>query len=264
MSQTGMQWDAADYARNATAQYAWAQSLLETLRLTGREAILDVGCGDGRITTEMSSGHFGRVVGVDSSLEMVLLAARRYALLPNLEFRQMDATALRYVGEFDLVFSNAALHWVADHPAVLAGIARALRPTGRVVLSMGGKGNAAGLLPVVDELIASRRWSEWFTGFVFPYAFYGVEEYEAWLPGTGLQATRLELVPKDMVHESVAALKGWIRTTWLPFTQRVPAALREGFIDELVGNYLERQPVDDAGRTHVKMIRLEFEAVKLA
>jgi len=99
---------------------------------------------------------------------------------------------------------------------------------------------------------------------VFPYAFYGVEEYEAWLPGTGLQASRLELVPKDMVHEGVAALKGWIRTTWLPFTQRVPAAFREGFIDELVGNFLERQPVDDAGRTHVKMIRLELEAVKLA
>jgi len=200
MSQTGMQWDAADYARNATAQYAWAQSLLEKLHLTGQEAILDVGCGDGRITAEIAAGHNGRVVGVDYSLEMVQLAEQRHTLVPNLEFRQMDATALTYVGEFDLVFSNAVLQWIKDHPAVLAGVARALRPAGRAILSMGGKGNAAELLPVVDELIASRRWSGWFTGFVFPYAFYGIEEYEAWLPGTGLQATRLELVPKDMVH----------------------------------------------------------------
>jgi len=188
----------------------------------------------------------------------------QYAGQENLAFRQMDATSLPFEGEFDLIFSNAALHWVKDHPAVLAGISRSLRPGGRVVLSMGGKGNAAGLLPLVDALISSEEWRDAFDGFLFPYAFYGVEEYEKWLPGTGLQATRLELVAKDMVHESVAGLKGWIRTTWIPFTQRIAVERQDIFINELVGKYLEHYPVDAFGRTHIKMIRLELEAIKVA
>ncbi len=264
MDRAALQWDASDYAQNATAQYAWAQTLIEGLALRGSEAILDIGCGDGRITAEIAASHHGHVLGVDSSPQMVALAAQRYAAQGNLSFRQMDAARLEFKAQFDLVFSNAALHWVKDHQAVLAGIAQALRPGGRAVLSMGGKGNVAGLLPLIDALIRSEKWGRYFDGFVFPYAFYGVEEYRQWLAGSGLRATRLELVPKDMVHQSVDGLKGWLRTTWFPYTQRLPDELRDVFIDELVERYLELYPVDDSGRTHVEMIRLELEATKVA
>lgn len=264
MSQLAQQWDATDYAQNASAQYVWAQALIERLSLNGQEAILDVGCGDGRITAEIAAGHGGRVVGVDSSTAMVRLASEQHAEQGNLVFRQMDAAALRFNEAFDLIFSNAALHWVKDHQAVLHGMAQALRPGGRVLLSMGGKGNAAQLLPVVDALIGSKKWRGYFEGFQFPYAFYGVEEYQTWSPATGLKTSRLELVAKDMVHGSVAALKGWLRTTWFPFTQQLAPDRQDAFIDELVGNYLEHYPVDDLGRTHINMIRLELEAVKEA
>lgn len=157
MSQAEMRWDASDYAQNATAQYVWAQSLLERLALNGDEAILDLGCGDGRITSEIATQHAGRVVGIDSSPEMVRLAADRYAAQSGLEFWVMDAIALQFDTEFDLIFSNAVLHWVKDHQAVLAGMKRALRAGGRMVLSMGGKGNAAGPLSVMDNLIASEK-----------------------------------------------------------------------------------------------------------
>lgn len=78
---------------------------------------------------------------------------------------------------------------------------------------MGSKGNAGEFLSVVDELIRRDHWRGCFEEFVFPYAFYGIEDYEQWLPEAGLQAKRLELVAKDMLHENVAALKDWIRTT---------------------------------------------------
>ncbi len=264
MKQAAMGWDAREYAQNASAQYGWAQSLIGGVVLSGDEAILDIGCGDGKITAEIAAGQLAPVVGVDSSAAMVELALQSYPCRGNLSFRQMDATQLQFESEFDLVFSNAALHWVADHPAVLQGIARALRPGGRVLLSMGGKGNAPELLPVLDALMASPSWRGCFAGFCFPYTFCGIEEYEGWLPAAGLQATRLELVAKDMVHESINGLKGWLRTTWFPFTGRVAESKREEFLDELVQNYIEQVPVDDLGRTHVKMIRLEVEANKVA
>ena len=262
MARTQMKWNAADYAQNSSAQYAWAQSLLGRLALNGSEHILDLGCGDGKITAEIARMVSGQVIGVDSSQQMVQLAIARNAAEPRLGFRQMDASNLAFKAEFDLVFSNAVLHWVRDHRAVLAGIARALQPGGRMVLSMGGKGNAADFLPIVADVIQRDHWRAWFKGFVFPYAFYGIDDYAQWLPEAGMRATRIELVPKDMVHDSLAALKGWIRTTWLPYTNQVPQEQRELLIDELVAHYIEHNPVDSFGRTHVNMIRLEVEAVK--
>ena len=262
MSQTQMKWNAVEYAQNSSAQYGWAQSLIERLVLGGSEHILDLGCGDGRITAELARMVSGRVVGIDSSTSMVQLAARQFAAESNLVFKQMDATALAFNSEFDVVFSNAVLHWVRDHQTVLQGIARALKPEGKLILSMGGQGNAAGFVSVVNELIQSAHWQSCFEDFVFPYAFYGIEEYEQWLPGAGLRPKRIELVAKDMVHDNVAALKGWIRTTWLPYTNRVVSAQSEVFIDELVAAYIERFPLDMMGRTHIEMIRLEVEAVK--
>lgn len=263
MARIQTEWNAADYAQNSSAQYIWAQSSIAGLALTGTEDILDIGCGDGKITAEIARMVTGRVVGVDSSDQMVQVAMTQNAVQSNLQFKQWDASNLNYDEEFNLVFSNAVLHWVKDHRAVLAGIAKGLRLCGRAVLSMGGKGNVAGFLPVVDEVIRREPWRARFEDFVFPYAFYGIDDYEHWLPAAGLKARRIELVPKDMVHESVAALKGWIRTTWLPYTHRLPQQQREMFIDELVDSYLKQHPVDSFGRTHVNMIRLEVEATKV-
>lgn len=262
MVTTQAQWNAEDYAVNSSAQYVWAQSLFERMALNGSENILDIGCGDGKITAEIAQMVTGRVIGVDSAKQMVSLANSQSAADLKLEFRQMNATNLDFNAEFDLVFSNAVLHWIRDHRAVLAGIQRSLKTGGRVVLSMGGKGNAAEIMPIVDDLIRCDRWRTCFEDFVFPYAFYGIEDYEQWLPEAGLQAKRIELVSKDMVHDSLDALKGWIRTTWFPYTDLVPEGRREQFIDELVGNYVEQHSVDDFGRTHVKMMRLEVEAIK--
>ncbi len=264
MAQADGRWNATDYANNATAQYTWAQSLIGQLDLTGNESVLDIGCGDGRITAEIANVVTGSVLGIDSSVNMVSLATSRYGKMSDrLQFRHMDASNIAVHNKVDLVFSNAALHWVSDHRAVLAGINSALKPGGRVVLSMGGKGNAPDLLPMIEKLIQQPVWRAYFDDFVFPYAFYGSEDYTQWLPAAGLQTIRVELVPKDMVHENVEALKGWLRTTWFPYTDRVPAGQKARFVEELIDMYLAQYPVDDDGRTHVRMIRLEVEALKV-
>ncbi len=65
-----------------------------------------------------------------------------------------------------------------------------------------------------------------------------------------------------MTHPGAEGLAAWIRTTWLPFTERVPESAREGMIQEVVKTYLDRFPVDAAGDACVKMVRLEVEAMK--
>jgi trans-aconitate methyltransferase len=65
-----------------------------------------------------------------------------------------------------------------------------------------------------------------------------------------------------MTHNCAAGLAGWIRTTWLPYTQRLPEALQAKFIEEIVQRYLKRRSPDADGIIHLDMVRLEVEAKK--
>jgi trans-aconitate 2-methyltransferase len=262
---TAYSWNAADYAQNSSAQRLWAVELLGKLRLQGWERVLDLGCGDGRITAQIAARvPKGGATGVDNSGGMVAHARAALGGGPrgNLRFVQADAQELPFADGFDIVFSNAALHWVQDHRAVLAGIGRSLRPGGRVMLQMGGRGNVEEVRAAAAQVMARESWRRYFAGFEFRYGFYGPEEYNAWLAEAGLAPVRLELIAKDMIHPNQAGLEGWIRTTWLPYTERVPAAERDRFIAQVAERYLERTPLDAAGQTHVAMVRLEVEAFK--
>jgi trans-aconitate methyltransferase len=260
-------WNATDYAKHSTAQQQWARELIAKLDLQGCESILDIGCGDGKVTAEIAAAvPNGSVLGVDNSRAMIELAQKAYPAgrFPNLIFQQADARNLPYKRQFDIAFSNAALHWVRNHRPVLDGIYRSLCPDGRILLQMGGRGNAAAIIAVLKSLINTGRWARYFAGFGFPYGFHDVGDYKNWLKTIGFQSVRAELIPKDMTHAGKAKLAGWIRTTWLPYTQRIPEIQQESFINELVDNYIQKYPQDENGEIHVQMIRLEVEAVKPA
>ncbi len=83
-----------------------------------------------------------------------------------------------------------------------------------------------------------------------------------WLRESGLTPMRVELLPKDMQHAGRDGLAGWIRTTWMGHTSRVPLEQREAFIYQLVDEYLREHPTDAQGIVHVEMARLEVEAYR--
>ena len=258
-------WNAAEYHKSSAAQQGWARQLIDKLGLQGHERVLDIGCGDGKVTAEIARRlSTGTVVGIDHSADMIHFATASFpaTAFPNLSFRLMDASAMTFHEEFDIVFSNAALHWVINHWPVLAVIARALVPGGRMLVQMGGKGNAATVMAAVQQVMQRERWRPYFIDFTSPYGFYGPEEYRGWLIEAGLQPLRVELIPKDMAQHGRDGLAGWFRTTWHPFTYRLPEALREAFIAEVLDLYLATSPPDNEGIVHVPMVRLEVEAIK--
>jgi trans-aconitate methyltransferase len=180
--------------------------LIERLAPRQGESVLDIGCGDGRVSAELARRTpGGRVVGVDSSPEMIEKARASFPpdIHRNISFEIMDARSLAFQDSFDAAFSNAALHWVKDHPTVLRGTARALKRGGRLLFQMGGRGNGEAVFEVAQAMIAEDRWRQYFEGFA-----------------------------------------GWIRTTWMPYTQRVPEHLREPFIREAAARYAARHPME--------------------
>jgi trans-aconitate methyltransferase len=265
MVNSGYNWDAQDYARNSQNQFQWARELIPKLKLQGNEALLDVGCGDGRITAELALQlPQGRVVGVDSSKKMIELAKYTFSKkdFRNLSFQIMDARQLTFQEEFDLVFSNAALHWIVDQKAVLYGVQKSLKHSGRLLFQMAGKGNAQDILKIINELTDAEPWKSFFQHMPFPYGFYNPPEYTAFLVDSGLVPVRVELFSKDMKHNGAEGLAGWVRTTWLPFTDRLPEDLRAKFVQIIVKRYLKDHPADEDGIVHVGMVRIEVEAYK--
>ncbi len=265
MSNQGYNWNAQDYAKNSANQFQWAKELIPKLKLQGNETLLDIGCGDGKITAEIAKClPSGRAVGVDSSEKMINLAKSTFPQkdYPNLSFQVMDARKLTFRAEFDRAFSNAALHWVVDQKAVLDGVQRSLKSGGRLLFQMAGKGNAKDVFSIIKKLVAVEPWKGFFSKMTFPYGFYDPKEYRAFLKQAGLVAERVELFPRDMKFNGAEGLDGWVRTTWLPFTDKVPVELRPKFEQEIVNRYLERHPVDAAGTVHVGMMRIEAEAYK--
>ncbi len=259
------QWNAEDYEKHSRGQQKWAIELITKLALVGTEQVLDVGCGDGKVTAEIAGLlPRGRVVGVDNSGAMIKRAREKHPSdrFPNLSFTQMDARHLTYDETFDVVFSNAALHWVKNHAPVVTGIFRSLKPGGKILLQMGGKGNAGDVLAILDDILSTPKWQSYFDAFEFPYGFLTPEEYTPLLRRAGFDIKRVELIPKDMELAGQSGLKGWIRTTWLPYTNRVPEKKRDEFIRTISKKYIENVAMGSDGIVHVSMVRLEVEAEK--
>jgi ubiquinone/menaquinone biosynthesis C-methylase UbiE len=126
------EWDAKAYSERNALQKWLADSHLAQLALDDTERVLDLGCGDGKITAEIARRlTTGSVLGIDPSTRMIAFAQAHFARIeyPNLAFAVGDATRLPYRGEFDLVVSFNALHWVRDQRAALRGIRAALKPS---------------------------------------------------------------------------------------------------------------------------------------
>jgi trans-aconitate 2-methyltransferase len=149
-------WVAVDYARFSSLQEAMASEVLERLQLRGDEAVLDVGCGDGRLSARIAErlAH-GSVLGVDASADMIGFARDKFAAAQpqgRLSFEVADARRLSYDRRFDLVVSFNALHWVPEQAAALRGIAAALRPGGRALLRVVVKGEQTSLEEVAESV----------------------------------------------------------------------------------------------------------------
>lgn len=134
-----MQWNSTLYNQKHDFVAKYGEGLLTFLPENPAQAILDLGCGTGTLTAQLAA-RGSRVVGVDSARTMVERAKAQY---PELAFQVCDALSLPFEGEFDVVFSNAVFHWIADHDTLLENVRKALKPGGQLICEFGGAGNIA-------------------------------------------------------------------------------------------------------------------------
>jgi trans-aconitate 2-methyltransferase len=235
------EWKASEYARISALQQSMAEEVLGLLDLKGDERVLDIGCGNGRNTSEIAARvPQGSVVGVDFSSNMVAFAGSQYpASHPNLKFQAADARHLPFASEFDLVVSFNALHWVPEQQLALRSIRAALKPEGRAQLRMVFRGERKSLEDVLQETCHSPRWHRYFTSSHDPYLHLTPEEYAALAEQNGLEVRQLHTAAKAWDFESREAFFAFGSVTFVEWMQHVPESERPAFINDALDRYGE-------------------------
>jgi len=242
-------WNPDLYASTARYVADHGQPVVEWLAPQRGERVLDLGCGDGALTETLVAAGC-EVVAVDHSKAMVDASKAR-----GLNAHQADARHLEFHGEFDAVFTNAALHWVPEAASVIEGVARALRPAGRFVGEFGGQGNVAQVCAALRTAFSSRGVE---LDATCSWYFPSPPEYAALLEKHGFQVQRVELIPRPTPTPGDAI--DWLANFGDHILARAPESERQSILHE-VNAALEPELRGDDGVWRIDYVRIRFAAV---
>ena len=227
-------WDGADYRRVNTLQQWLAARALEDVDLDGVHSLLDVGCGDGRVTQELAARIAdGRCVGLDPSPGMIAVAPHGRGLT----FAVGDVVAMTFTDEFDLVVSFNALHWVPEQQAALRAIAAALHRTGRALLVFVCAGPRPSLEDVAMMVTQSARWAPSFDGFVAPYVHPEPEVWRSDVVAAGMRVDDVRVDDLAWDFGSREAFTAWCTVGFGGWTSRLPDDAVPEFMGDVVDAY---------------------------
>lgn len=242
-------WSAATYDEHARFVSELAGEILSWLKPEPGERILDVGCGDGVLTARLRDLGCD-VVGVDAGPDMIAAA-----LALGIDARLLDAHDLPFVGEFDAVFSNAALHWMSEPRRVLHAVHRSLKPRGRFVAEFGGHGNVAAIVTAMRAM-AMRHGGD--AGLAGPWFFPSAEIYRRMLESTGFDVSRIGLYPRPTRLKT--GMKAWLKLFRKPFFEQFGDAMDMVLAETEA--LLKPSLCDADGQWTADYVRLRVEAVK--
>jgi trans-aconitate 2-methyltransferase len=239
------EFDGRKYEKASAHQKEWGKRLIAELSLRGNERILDLGCGNGKLTAKLAElVSEGGVLGIDASCGMIEVAQKYQK--ENLSFMLLDIDSLDFEDEFDVVFSNATVHWVKDHNELLKKVFRSLRNDGVVRFNFAGAGNCSNLFAVVKEAIKKPRYTKYFSGFVWPWFMPTADEYETIARQFPFQNVRIWTENADRYFPDSQTMTKWIdQPSLVPFLKCIDEIDKQSFRDFVVQRMIEETRQDD-------------------
>lgn len=207
-------WNSRYYKKHSQPQLKSALTILDTITFNGNESVLDIGCGDGKITAEIARRvPEGVVIGIDASPDMIKQAQQDFSEIKNLSFICQNATEFVYQNQFDYITSFATIHWIENKDLLFKKIYQALKPKGKIFITAGTNSDST-LKKALITICFSPNWHEYFSKNEPSYKGLSIEAYEKSLINAGFtHCTVVEkfhsfLIPSQdfLVHH----IMGWI------------------------------------------------------
>jgi trans-aconitate 2-methyltransferase len=260
-----MDWNAEQYHKVSEPQFEWGLQVLARLAalpLRGDEAVLDAGCGTGRLTLHLA-GLFPRgfVVGTDLSAPMLKtfaaeLNGMREPAGEHIGLVLADFQALPFLNSFDLIFSTAAFHWAPDHDALFASIYKALRPTGRLVAQCGGGANLARVRERAQIVMRDAAFERFFRDWRPPWNYADVPATKQRLVDVGFVDAEVWLENSPVTMPDAASYRAFAETV----VERTQMAMIPDHA--MKAEYLDRVVDLAAGDFTFDYVRLNINAQK--
>lgn len=249
-----MKWNSNLYDGKHDFVSKYGEEVIGLLDPKKGEEILDVGCGTGDLA-ELVREKGAQVTGIDSSAEMIEAAKQKF---PLIDFHVQSVTGFSFDKKFDAVFSNAALHWILEKEKAVQQMYNCLKPNGRLVAEMGGKGNVANIINALKNALDKNGFTE--NSKTQTWYFPSLSEYASLLEQNGFRVIFATHFDRETLLKEETGVKNWLRmfaTSYL-----------EGIENDKIQNILEdaeqqlRKTNYRDGKWYADYKRLRIVAVK--
>ena len=234
-------WDARTYDKvSSNVQLEWGRKLLEKRRWVGNEIVMDAGAGSGNLTKILADKvPQGHVYAVDADSNMVQEAKSNLSSCRNVQVMQSSMDKVNLPTEPDVIFSNAALHWVLDQEGVFLHFWKLLKPNGELLIDYGGHGNLERPLSVIFKIMQSEQFKEHFANWKQSWYFPKPDETERFLQKVGFKEIQVDLSSQIISFSHRQSFATFVRTVIMkPFLGYLPDTNRkEQFIDAFLKEF---------------------------
>jgi trans-aconitate 2-methyltransferase len=222
-------WQPETYARFAAERSRPFFDLLDLVTPIPGGRAVDLGCGTGELTRALHEKTGAReTLGIDSSEAMLAKAAAHAGA--GLRFESGDLAIFAPAEPFDLVFSNAAYHWVPDHPALLARLTKAVRPGGQLAFQVPDNFDHASHR-AAEAVAAEEPFASVLAGSAHPRHVLAPEDYAAILNRLGYSELTVRLNVYGHRLDSREGIVAWVEGSLLSeYRRRLSVALYDQFV----------------------------------
>jgi trans-aconitate 2-methyltransferase len=233
-------WDARSYDNvSSNVQLEWGRKLLEKRKWIGNEIVMDAGAGSGNLTKILADKvPDGQIYAVDADPNMVKRAKSNLSSCKNVQVIHSSMDKLNLPTEVNVIFSNAALHWVLDLEGVFSHFWHLLKPNGELLSECGGHGNVERPLSVIFRIMQSDQFTEYFVNWKQSWYFPKPDETERLLQKARFRDIQVNLSKRSTSFSDRESFSIFVKTVIMkPFVGHLPDAKKkeqfvEVFLDE--------------------------------
>jgi len=252
-------WDAETYDTVSSIQEAWGSKVVGWRIWQGSEKVMDAGCGTGRLTKVLAGKvPSGVVYAVDIDHNMIQVASRNLKDAGNVKFIESDISTANLPSKVDVVFSNAAIHWVHDHRRPFENFWNLLDEKGEIIIQCGGHGNLSRIISILDEIRQHGKFKEFFAGWQESWYFARPEDTSRLLHDTGFKDVQAHLTEDSATFADRDSFALFAKTVVMkPYLARLPNQelkdqFLESFLNEIESNHKSLRWVMDYVRLNIR------------